>query len=57
MLQIQMPASNTVGGVAETQTVVRCDMVKICLLFKGHNSAVMTLIKILFPLRTCSMHV
>ena len=51
MLQIQMPASNTVGGVAETQTVVRCDMVK------GHNSAIMTLIKILFPLRTCSMHV
>ena len=42
MLQIQMPASNTVGGVAETQTVVRCDMVKICMLFKGHNSARMT---------------
>ena len=57
MLQIQMPASNTVGGVAETQTVVLCDMVKICMLFKGHNSAVMILIKILFPLRTCSMHV
>ena len=57
MLQIQMPALNTVGGVAETQTVVRYDMVKICMLFKGHNSAVMTLIKILFPLRTCSMHV
>ena len=47
-----MPASNTVGGVAETQTVVRCDM-----LSKGHNSAIITLIKILFPLRTCSMHV
>ena len=32
-----MPTSNTVGGVAETQTVVQCDMVKICMLFKGHN--------------------
>ena len=40
--KFQMPASNTVGGVAETQTVVRCDMVKICMLFKGHNSAIMT---------------
>ena len=29
--KIQMSASNTVGGVAETQTVVRCDMVKICI--------------------------
>ena len=57
MLQIQMPASNTVGGDAETQTVVRYDMVKICTLFKGHNSAIMTLIKILFPVRICSMHV
>ena len=40
--KFQMPALNTVGGVAETQTVVRCDMVKICMLFKGHNSAIMT---------------
>ena len=36
--KFQMPASNTVGGVVETQTVVRCDMVKICLLFNGYNS-------------------
>ena len=40
--KFQMPASNAVGGVAETQTVVWCDMVKICLLFKGNNSAIMT---------------
>ena len=39
--KFQMPASNTVGGVAKTQTVVQCDMVKICMLFKGHNSAIM----------------
>ena len=40
--KFQMTASNTVGGVAEIQTVVRCNMVKICILFKGHNSAIMT---------------
>ena len=40
--KFQMPASNTVGGVVETQTVVGCDMVKICTLFKGHKSAIMT---------------
>ena len=40
--KFQMPTSNTVGGVAETQTVVRCDMVKICMLSKRHNSAIMT---------------
>ena len=40
--KFKMPASNFVGGVAETQTVVRCDMVKTCLLFKRHNSAIMT---------------
>ena len=40
--KFQMPASNTVGGTAETQTVVRCDMVKLCMLFKGYNSAIMT---------------
>ena len=40
--KFQMPESNTVGGVADTQIVVRCDMVKICTLFKGHNSAIMT---------------
>ena len=40
--KFQMPASNTVGEVAETQKVVRCNMVKICMLFKGHNSAIMT---------------
>ena len=56
MLQIQMPASNTVGGVAETQTVVRCDMVKICMLFKGHNSAVMTLINDLNQNSVSSTH-
>ena len=27
--KFQMPASNTVRGVVEIQTVVRCDMVKI----------------------------
>ena len=27
--KFQMTASNTVSGVAETQTVVRCNMVKI----------------------------
>ena len=41
-IKFQMPESNTVGEVVETQTVVRCDMVKICLLFNGHNSAIMT---------------
>ena len=39
--KFQIPASNNVGGVAETLTVVRCYMVKICMLFKGHNSAIM----------------
>ena len=53
--KFQTPTSNTVEGAVETQTVVRCDMVKISLLFNGHNSAIMT--KILFPLGTCSMHV
>ena len=40
--KFQMPASKTVGGAAETQTVGQCIMVKICTLFKGHNSAIMT---------------
>ena len=40
--KFHLTASNTVGGVAETQTVVWCNMVKICMLFKGHNSAIMT---------------
>ena len=30
--KFQMTASNIVGGVAETQTVVLCNMVKICVI-------------------------
>ena len=41
-IKFQMSASNIVGGVVETQTVVWCDMVKICLLFNRHYSAIMT---------------
>ena len=41
----------------ETQTVVWCNMVKICMLFKGHKSAIVTGIQILFSLGTCSMYV
>ena len=33
--KFQICASNTVGGVAETQTVLQCDMVKICMSYKG----------------------
>ena len=33
--KFQIPALNTVGGVAETQTVLQCDMVKISMSFKG----------------------
>ena len=45
--KFQIPASNIVGGVVETQTVLQCDMaqcemVKICMLCKGINSAIMT---------------
>ena len=46
----QIPASNTVGGVRVTQTVLQCDIVKICISFRGHNSAIMSWIKILFLL-------
>ena len=37
----QIPASNIVGGVRVTQTVLQCDIVKICISFRGHNSAIM----------------
>ena len=33
--KLQIPASNTVGGVAETRTVLQYDMVKICISCKG----------------------
>ena len=36
--KFQIPASHTVGGAAKTQTVLqvlKCNMVKICMLFKG----------------------
>ena len=33
--KFQIPASNVVGGVAETRTVLQCTMVKICMSFKG----------------------
>ena len=33
--KFQIPASNTVGGVAETGTVLQCYMVKIDMSFKG----------------------
>ena len=49
----QIPASNTVGGVRVTRTVLQCDIVKICISFRGHNSAIMPWIKILFPLCMC----
>ena len=32
--KFQIPASNTVG-IAEIQTVPQCDMVKICISFRG----------------------
>ena len=53
----QIPGSNTVGGVSVTQTLLQCDIVKICISFRGHNSAIMSWIKILFPLCICSKHV
>ena len=49
----QIPASNTVGGVRVTQTVLQYDIVKICISFRGHNSAIMSWIKNLFPLCIC----
>ena len=33
--KFQIPESNTVGGVAETRTVLQFDMVKICMSFRG----------------------
>ena len=56
-INFQIPASNTVGGVRVTQTVLQCDTVKIYITFRGHYSAIMSWIKILFPLCICSMHV
>ena len=51
--KFQIPASNTVG-VAETRTVLQYNMDKICMPFKGQNSAKMTWIIILLPLCKCS---
>ena len=48
--KFQILASNTVRGVMETETVVQCDMVKMLCHSRRHNSAKMTLIKIMFPL-------
>ena len=53
----EIPASNTVGEVRVTQTVLQCDIVKIYISFRGHNSAILSWIKILFPLCVCSMPV
>ena len=48
--RFQIPASNTVGGVAETQTVLQCDMVKnMCIIQEA--------IQRLFPLCTCPMNI
>ena len=33
--KFQIPASNTTERVAETRTVLQCDMIKICMSFKG----------------------
>ena len=33
--KFQIPASNNVGGVAETQTVLQCYRVNKCMSFKG----------------------
>ena len=33
--KFQTAASNIVGGVAETRKLLLCDMVKICMSFKG----------------------
>ena len=52
----QTPASNTVGGVRVTPTILQCDIVKICISFRGHNSAIMSWMKIIFLLCICSMH-
>ena len=57
LCKFQIPASNTVGEVVVTWTVLQCDMVKRCMRFKVHNSEIMIWIKILFPLCTCSMYV
>ena len=35
--KFQIPASNTVAGVAETRIVLQCEMVKICMSFKGNS--------------------
>ena len=56
--KFQIPATNTVRADAETRTVLQCDMVQNMYdISRGYNSAIMTLIKILFPLCTCPMHV
>ena len=55
--KLQIHASNFVGGVAETQTVLQCDMVKISMSVKGYNSGIITCIKILFPSCKFSMHI
>ena len=31
---------NTEGGIAEARTIPQCDMVKICISFRGYNSAI-----------------
>ena len=33
--KFEIPTSNTLGGVAETQTVLKCVMVKICMSLRG----------------------
>ena len=54
--KFQISASNTVIGDVATRTIIQCNMVKICH-SRGHNSAMMIWIKILFPLGICSVHI
>ena len=47
--KFEIPTSNTLGGVAEAQIVLQCVMLKICYHSGGHNSAMMSWVKTLFP--------
>ena len=54
--KFKIPTSNTVGGVAETQTVLQSVIVKCVCHSGGHNSAIISWVKILFPFITGSVH-
>ena len=53
--KFRITASNTVGEDAETRTVLQCDIVQNMCHSREYNSAIITLIKILFSLCTWPM--